>query len=59
MAIWYILLAFGIFCDHCEYFCIFFTSFGMFCVKKIWQPCREHLDSSFELALRRRGKKQV
>jgi hypothetical protein len=35
MAIWYNLLHFGIVCGHSVYF----SHFGMFGPRKIWQPC--------------------
>jgi hypothetical protein len=35
MAIWYNLQPFGIVCGHLKYF----FRFGMFGLRKIWQPC--------------------
>jgi hypothetical protein len=39
MAIWYNLWPFGIVCGHL----LFFSQFGMFGPREIWQPCKGYL----------------
>jgi hypothetical protein len=42
MAIWYNLWPFGIVCGHLAYF----SKFGMFRPRKIWQPWCQHRQNS-------------
>jgi hypothetical protein len=59
MAIWYILWQFGIFYGNLVYFVVYFSPFGMFEPRKIWQPCRQSLfrNESFFFAEKFRSEK--